>query len=82
MVRHLIILSNVTATAGDVNDFIELQPGATINLVGGTVNQKIWGPGTTNILGNVNMTKGFGVPATAQELTGLEKVYIDSNRNI
>ena len=82
MTKHYIVAPGVTLTAGNLNDYVELKSGASVNLVGGIVNKNIWGPGNTSICGNVTMNASMGVAPPAHELSPCQVVHITSNISV
>ena len=82
MTRHYIVNAGITLTAGNLNDFVQLQPGGCLNLVGGTVNKNIWGPGNTTISGNVTMNADMGVAPASHALSACQVVYVTSNMTV
>ena len=82
MARHYIVASGYTLTAGELNDYVQLMPGASINLTGGNVTKNIWGPGNMTMSGNVNMSADIGVEPAAHLLNSCQKVHITSNTSI
>ena len=82
MTRHFIVNSGITLTARDLHDFVQLQPGACVNLLGGTVSKNIWGPGCTSICGNVTVDADLGVCPPAHLLNGCQVVYVTTNTTV
>ena len=82
MTRHFIVNSGITLTARDLHDFVQLQPGACVNLLGGTVSKNIWGPGNTTISGNVNINADLGVAPPSHLLNGCQVVYVTTNMTV
>ena len=82
MSKHYIVNSGITLSAANLNDYVELRPGATVNLTGGTVTKNIWGPGCTSISGNVTVNADLGVCPPAHLLSGCPVVYVTTNTAI
>lgn len=61
MTKHYIVSKNCTVTAGNLNDYVELQAGSSINLTDGTVTKNIWGPGGVSFCGNCIVKADLGV---------------------
>ena len=79
MTRHLIVHPGVVLTAGNLNDYVQLQSGAGINLTGGVVTKNIWGPGNTSICGDVSINADLGVAPPGHLLQGCPVVHVTSN---
>jgi hypothetical protein len=82
MTIHYIVASGYTLSVHECHDFVQLMPGASINLMGGRVTKNIWGPGNTTISGNVTMEASMGVAPSAQQLKDCQVIHINKNTSI